>query len=82
MDAHLALPGLGSTTTSSWHCESRPRTNARRAADVVTGLERIGDCCDEAAPLLQQLQARYGHAGPEDHYRRMLRRHAEASSTT
>jgi predicted N-acyltransferase len=83
MDAHLALPGSGFDDYLA-ALRKQSRTNARReiaafrAADVVTGLERIGDCCDEAAPLLAQLQARYGHAGPEDHYRRMLRRHAEA----
>lgn len=83
MDAHLTLPGSGLGDYLST-LRKQARTNARReiatyrAAGLVTGFERIGDCCDEAAPLLQQLQARYGHGGPEEHYRRMLRRHAGA----
>jgi uncharacterized protein len=83
MDAYLALPGSEFGDYLSV-LRKQARTNARRefatyrAAGFATGFERIGDCCDEAAPLLQQLQARYGHGGDEEHYRRMLRRHAEA----
>lgn len=83
MDADLTLPGSGfEDYLSALHKQAR--TNARReiatyrAADLATGFERIGDCYEEAAPLLRQLQARYGHAGADEHYRRMLRRHAEA----
>lgn len=83
MDAHLTLPGsqFGDYLSA---LRKQARTNARReiaayrAAPFTTGFERIGDCCDEAALLLMQLQARYGHGGDEGHYRRMLRRHAEA----
>lgn len=83
MDANLALAGSEFADYLSG-LRKQARTNVRReiaayrAAGYVTKLERIGDCCDEAAPLLRQVQARYGHGGDEEHYRRMLRRHAEA----
>jgi uncharacterized protein len=82
MDACLTLRGSGfDDYLSGLHKQAR--TNVRReiaayqAADVITGFARIGECCDEAAPLLQQLQERYGHGGDEKAYRRMLRGQAE-----
>lgn len=83
MEARLALPGTGFEDYLA-SLRKQARTNARReiavyrGSGLVTGIERIGDCCDEAAPLLRQLQAHYGHAGTDEHYRRMLRRHATA----
>lgn len=81
METRLQLPGSGFDDYLAT-LRKQARTNTRREiadyrkSDLVTGLERIGDCCDEAAPLLRQLQARYGHGGSDEHYRRMLRRHA------
>lgn len=83
MEARLTLPGTGFGDYLA-SLRKQARTNARReiaafrASGLVTGIERIGDCCDEAAPLLRQLQAHYGHGGTDEHYRRMLRRHAAA----
>jgi len=45
---------------------------------LTAGEERLADCWEEAAPLLAQVQARYGHPAEVAHLRALLGRQAAA----